>query len=110
MKSCYIAGPYTGRCKEEVDRNIDNAAKAAAYYYKRGYAVYCPHLQTSCIDRNYNEDKTLEYDDWMQNDIHWLEKCDVVVFLPGSEYSTGAQIERMVAEALGKEIIDQGVN
>ena len=106
MLSCYIAGPYTADTKEQVDKHIKQAAEAAAYYYKRGYAVYCPHLQTSQIDRHHNHANHLTYTDWMRNDIYWLEKCDTVVFLPGSDKSNGAQIERLVAEALGKTIVD----
>jgi len=106
MISCYIAGPYTADTKEQVDKHIDRAAEAASYYYKRGYAVYCPHLQTSYIDRHYNQGEELEYNDWMRNDIYWLEKCDVIVFLPGWEKSKGAKIERLIAEAMGKSILE----
>ena len=106
MISCYIAGPYTADTKEQVDKHIDRAAEAASYYYKMGYAVYCPHLQTSYIDQHYNQGEELEYNDWMRNDIYWLEKCDVIVFLPGWEKSKGAKIERLIAEAMGKSILE----
>lgn len=110
MRSCYIAGPYTGQLNKfgvvdrlDEDINIYNAAKVAFEYYLKGYAVYCPHLQTSYIDRNFN-DGELDYEDWLAQDIYWINKCDVVVFLPGWKESRGAVIEHMVARGLGKEI------
>lgn len=103
MKSAYIAGPYSAPTRDEEDYNIRNAALVAAEYYKNGYAVYCPHLQTSYIDRHFN-DGQLDYEDWLARDIYWISKCDVVVFLPSWKNSRGAVIEHMVARGLGKEI------
>lgn len=103
IKSAYIAGPYTASNPAEKDGNMHRAAEAAFYYHARGFAVYCPHLQTSYIDRHFNKGE-VDYEDWMVNDIYWLEKCDIVVFLPGWESSRGASIEHMVAKGLGKAI------
>jgi len=107
MKSVYIAGPYTAGTEAEEDANIHNAAVVAFNYYMDGYAVYCPHLQTSYIDKKLNKGE-VDYADWMGNDIHWLAKCSIVVFLPGWGESRGAVIEHMVARGLGKEIVYWG--
>ncbi len=104
IKSAYIAGPYTALTREEEDENIYIAAKAAAIYRRKGYRVFVPHLQSGYIDRHFNNDGYFEYEDWIEEDIYWLEKCDVVVFLPGWKSSTGASIEHMVAIGLMKEI------
>lgn len=103
MKSAYIAGPFSALTRDEEDYNVHNAALAAVEYYKKGYAVYCPHLQASYIDRHIN-DGELGYEDWLARDIYWINKCDVVVFLPGWKNSRGAVIEHMVARGLSKEI------
>jgi len=104
IKSVYISGPYSAGTTALEDHNIRIAAKAAFRYYKKGYAVFCPHLQTSYIDRNFNCGE-VEYEDWLAVDIYWLSKCDVIVFLPGWEKSRGARIERMAARGLGKKIV-----
>ena len=101
MDSVYIAGPLTGSTKEEQEQKIERAVKAAAGFYDMGYAVFCPHSQTS--QGKYT--RYINYDGWMANDIYWLEKCDKVAFLPDWRESKGASIEHMVAKGLGKEII-----
>lgn len=109
MKSVYIVGPLSGSAYE-LHCNISQAATVALEYYKKGYAVFCPHLQTqhyhgepkNPIPLNVNNE--VKYEDWLASDIYWLEKCDEVVFLPGWEKSKGASIEHIVAKALGKEI------
>ena len=97
MKSAYIAGPLTAEAPEKENENIRKAERVDKLYYEQGYAVYCPHTQTFT-------DTTVTYEQWMANDLYWLEKCDAVAFLPGWENSKGASIEHMVAKALGKEI------
>ncbi len=105
MKSVYIAGAYTGKTREEEDRNVRAAAEVAAHYLKRGWVVFCPHTMTCMIDREFNKDKVLDWSDWMHTAIYWLSKCDAVAFLPGWRESRGATIEHMVSIVMGKEII-----
>ncbi len=104
MLSAYIAGLYAAPTREEEDYNVHRAGKAAAIYRRKGFRVFVPHLQSGYIDRNFNNDGYFVYEDWLEEDIYWLAKCDVVVFLPGWEDSRGACIEHMVAKGLGKEI------
>ena len=104
MKSVYIAGPYSAEGSLAETFNIMQAAEAAAIYLKQGYAVFCPHTMTSIIDRQYNRDKVLDWQDWMINDIYFLQKCDIIHLLPGWEKSKGATMEYMIAKSLGMEV------
>ncbi len=104
MKSAYIAGPLsTYGSKEE---NLQSAFSAAAKYIKLGYRVFCPHhfeiIRKSTEE--INQPLLLNHTDWMVHCIYWLRKCDIVVFLPNWEKSTGCKIEMMCAEAMEKEI------
>ena len=105
MRSVYIAGPYTADTEQEIDENISRAASVAADYIRQGWAVFCPHTMTSLIDRKFNADGKITYENWLTIDFYWLSKCDAVHFLPGWEHSNGAKLEHMVAESLGKAII-----
>ncbi len=105
MRSVYIAGPYTGKTREEEDKNVRAAAEVAASYLKRGWAVFCPHTMTCMIDREFNKEGILDWANWMELAIYWLSHCDAVAFLPNWRKSKGATIEHIIAVALGKEII-----
>jgi len=100
MKSVYIAGPYSGA----EDANIQRAAEVAADYIKHGWMVFCPHTHSSIIDRKFNKDKLITYEDWLTLDLYWLSRCDAVHMLPGWKNSKGANVECLVARALGKLI------
>ena len=102
MKKLYIAGLLTNG---DVEHNIDYAIAWGAVYTREGYAVYIPHIQTHEVDKHYNKDQAISYNDWLSKDIAWLEASDIVVFIPGWEGSKGATIEHTVAQGLDKIII-----
>ncbi len=101
MKSVYISGPYTAPDREGEDKNIRAPAFVASVYLSAGWAVFCPHTMTAPIDREFNEDQGITYDDWLTLDLYWLKKCDAIHMLPGWRQSKGARIEYMAARALG---------
>lgn len=105
MKSIYISGPYTDPDPARVKGNIARAALKAADYIRQGYAVFCPHTMTEKIDDLFNTSEQITYDDWLTLDLYWLAKCDAIHMLPGWRMSKGAQVEHMVARALGLEIL-----
>lgn len=103
MKRIYIAGPYSSPDGYEgEDKNTLVAAEVAAYYLKRGWAVFCPHTMTRDIARNFAREITWET--WLETDIAWLSVCDAIHMLPGWRDSKGACVEHMVAKGLGIEI------
>ncbi len=104
MKSVFISGPYTGTKYDEEYENMMKASAAAAHYIKMGYAVFCPHSMMLPIDHNFNNGM-IEYTDWLELTLYWLEKCDIVIFLPGWKDSNGCKVEHMVARALGKKVL-----
>ena len=107
MNKIYIAGPYTAPDRDGEDRNIRAAAQVAAEYMKLGWAVFCPHTMTSIIDREFNADKTLDWEDWLTMDLCWLMECDAIYMLPGWRKSQGAQLEYMVAKAQGITVLGE---
>ncbi len=104
MKSIYIAGAYTADTREGEDVNIYEAAKVAMYYIHQGWSVFCPHTMTSIIDREFNQNKEVTWEKWMEIDIYWLVKCDAIHMVSGWQNSKGACMEHTIAKALGKEI------
>lgn len=99
MKVAFISGPYRGSCEWEVKGNIEAAERVAVKYWRRGYAVICPHKNTAffggaCDDRV-----------WLEGDMEFLRRSDVVVFLPNYRDSAGVKAEWEEAVRLGKEVL-----
>lgn len=92
----YTAGQYTAPTPEEIDANVDRAAKAGQEIMRRGHAVICPHTLTHRWDIGTG----LGYGDFMRNCLILLEKCDAICLLPGWEKSDGAKHEYDVAKSL----------
>lgn len=87
----YVAGPYT---HPEPIENTRLAIDAWKTLVAGGYIALVPHLTLLC---------QLVYpmppDFWYEYDLHLLERCDVMLRLPG--ISIGADIEADHAKAKG---------
>lgn len=81
----YLAGPLT---TGNVLRNIHTAFIEMGRMLDAGYAVYLPHVSA------FSEviyDHEISYDEWMCHDYRWLNRCDILVRLPGASH--GAELE-----------------
>ena len=97
----YVAGPYTGSDRQEIDRNVNRAIDIGIEIFNKGHFPYVPHL-TDFVDKRAKElGKELSWEDFMAWDAPWLRICDAL-FLVGE--SRGANMELEEARRLGKTI------
>ena len=97
----YVAGPYSGSNRSEIEANVDNAIDAGIEIFRRGHDAYIPHL-THLIDKRARETgKELTWDDFIRWDMPWLKACDALLYLGKSR---GADLELAEATRLGKRI------
>jgi len=87
----YIAGPYD---QGDTMENIRAAVRAASRILDAGHYPYCPHLSGFW---HFAEPRARR--DWLDLDLAWLRRCDVLVRLPGE--SPGADAEVAAAQAAG---------
>ena len=99
-KLVYISGKYSG-LPLEIEDNINLASKYAKKYIKAGYSVHCPHMNTAHFDG------LVQYKDFILMDLEILNRCDIIVMIPGWKKSRGARIEFLHAWLTGKEIIEE---
>jgi len=97
----YIAGPYTGNTNDRLD-NVAVAERIAQQLLFVGYAVYCPHSMM----HGWEQEPSLEYDDFMQCEMVILERCDAVFVCPNWQESKGACQEVERAEELGIPVVE----
>lgn len=99
MKVVYVAGPYRARTEWEVKENILAAERVAAEFWKRGYAVICPHKNSSWMGG------LIEDHQWIVAGCELVKRSDIIVLLPNWKSSEGAREEFREARLQGKEII-----
>ena len=97
----YVAGPYTGSNREEVEHNVNRAIDAGIAVFSKGHFPYIPHL-TDMVDKRAKElGKPMSWGDFMLWDSQWLAVCDALLFLAESP---GATIELQAAKNAEKII------
>ena len=87
MQIAYIAGPYRSDTVHGIVENIRKAEKVAIKYWRKGYAVICPHKNTALFDG------LMPDDTWLKGDLEILKRCDAIVMMYGWELSSGARAE-----------------
>lgn len=83
----------------QVTKHIELARECALKYWKLGFAVICPHTNTAMLDGACDDSV------WLNGDLEFVRRSDVVVMLPNYVDSEGAKAELALAQELGKEII-----
>lgn len=99
MKVAYIAGPFRSKTMHGVVNNIRAAEAVALKYWKLGYAVICPHLNTA------NFEGAAEDAVWLEGDLELLRRCDFLVAMTTWKDSKGATAEIELARQLGIDIV-----
>ena len=94
MKVAYVAGPYNADSIYSIVQNIRRAEFVALSLWKMGYAVICPHKNTSLLDGECTRQT------WIDGDLEILRRCDLLVVLPNWGESEGTRDEISQAEVL----------
>lgn len=102
MKLIYIAGPFSGPTRTDVERNIRRAVHTGITLAQRGVFPVIPHANTADPDF----EKAQPYQFWIDGTMKLLEKCDAV-FMTGDWWdSKGAMAERDRALELGMPVFE----
>jgi Domain of unknown function (DUF4406) len=97
----YIAGPYTAPDESGHETNTQRAIDAGIEVFRRGHFPYIPHL-THYVDMHAKRRGIkLDWADYIEWDLPWLDMCDALLYLGASK---GADLELNRARELGKRI------
>jgi hypothetical protein len=100
----YIAGPYTAKDRKGLEANTHRAIDAGLEVFRRGHFPYIPHL-THYVDLHAKQRGiNLDWGDYIQWDLPWLDRCDALLYLGPSK---GADLELKRARKLGKRVFLQ---
>jgi hypothetical protein len=102
MVVVYIAGAYRAKTLRGIVENIRKAEEVAIKYWKRGYAVICPHLNSALLDGEVTDQM------FLNGDLAIISRCDIVVMMKDWQASKGATAEHNPAKDLGIQIIYEG--
>jgi hypothetical protein len=106
MSRVYIAGPMRGY--PHFNFPAFDAARDA--WAARGWEVVSPADMDRSLDGLDETAPTQEtnhsFAHYMRRDISALLRVDAIAFLPGWEASTGANVEKVVAQALNLDLYD----
>ncbi|HYE77969.1 MAG TPA: DUF1937 family protein [bacterium] len=99
----YVAGPYRdGRGSFFVEQNIRAAEAIAVELWKMGFAVICPHANTRHFDGSAPDSV------WLEGDLEFVRRSDVLVTVPGWPRSVGARNEVNVARLADVPVLHWG--
>jgi len=96
MKKIYCAGKLNDHAVGYI-KNLHRMITAANKIQRLGYSVYVPCLDILCGI----VDGKMEYHDYFENNLPWLESSDAIYVCEGYESSKGTLAEIAHAEELG---------
>lgn len=91
----FLSGPYSG----EPMGNTLVAADLQHWLMDKGYVVFCPHTAYHWL----NLIRERSYEDWMKSCLVFVQKCDLVVRMPG--VSPGSDRECAAAAEAGIPVL-----
>ena len=103
MNVIYVAGKYTADTEWGIWNNIEHASREARKLWKDGWAVICPHKNTSFFGGE--DDRDL----WLRGDLEILSRCDAIFLLLDWQRSEGATKEYERAVELGLRIYEESI-
>ena len=92
MKVAFVSGPYRSDTESGIVRNIREAEKVAIELWCMGYAVICPHKNTSLLGGLCDDSV------WLEGDLELLKRSDCIVMTSGWQISEGSRIEHRHAK------------
>ena len=90
----YIASPYS---QGDIGQNLKTHMDYASKLIDNGFIPFVPLLYHFL---HIHHPKT--YNDWFEQDLRWLDKCDCLLRLPGE--SIGADLEVEFAKETGIDV------
>ncbi len=90
----FVSGKYRG----DIVANIAAARLVAEELWRRGYDVFCPHMNSAYMDGVASDEHFLE------SGLRFLEVCHLIVMVAGWQESEGARKELKRARELGLNI------
>lgn len=93
----YVAGPFSAPDRAGVEANIQRASEAGVAVAKLGFCPVIPHANTAHPDFEHVQ----PYDFWIDATAEMLRRCDAILLIEGWEKSSGARMEKKVAESRG---------
>ena len=122
MKRAFICGSYRADNLKETAKNILKAQEVAREYWKKGYFVMCPHMNSAFFDFDIKvsilgentfstyvtkQKKKISDKIFLKGYRNILHFFDAIILLPGWEKSEGSKDELEEALGLKLEIITE---
>ena len=96
----FLSGQYSADHPRKILENVNRAILHGIAIMCRGHSVFIPHLFHYV---HLNRACPFEYEEYLRNDLEWLEVSDVLYRMPAD--SKGADIEVARAKELGIPVV-----
>lgn len=97
----YVAGPYSGDTKADIDWNLKVAIDAGIVLYRKGHFPLIPHLTYYVAMEAAGRHIAIKWEDYMRGDLSWIRSAEAMFFIG---HSRGADIELSEATKRGLKI------